>query len=83
MSTGRFRGAGYSTVVNTGTLKLGNNERLASGRAKTVADELIKLGVPASRLTIAGRAKEGLIAADRGPASRNRRVEFHLAFINE
>ena len=61
----------------------GNNERLASGRAKTVADELIKLGVPASRLTIAGRAKEGLIAADRGPASRNRRVEFHLAFINE
>ncbi len=61
----------------------GNNERLASERAKAVADELIKLGVPASSLTIAGRAKEGFIAADRGPASRNRRVEFQLAFANE
>jgi outer membrane protein OmpA-like peptidoglycan-associated protein len=60
-----------------------NNDRLASNRAKAVADELVKLGIPASRLTLAGRAKEGLIAVDRGPASRNRRVEFHLAFINE
>ena len=60
-----------------------NNERLGLNRAKAVADELIGLGVPASRLTVAGRAKEGLISGDRGPASRNRRVEFQLAFVNE
>jgi outer membrane protein OmpA-like peptidoglycan-associated protein len=60
-----------------------NNDRLASNRAQAVASELIKLGVPASRLSIVGRSKEGLIAGDKGPTSRNRRVEFHLAFVNE
>jgi outer membrane protein OmpA-like peptidoglycan-associated protein len=60
-----------------------NNDRLGANRAKAVADELIKLGVPASRLIVVGRAKEGFISGDRGPASRNRRVEFQVAFINE
>ncbi len=60
-----------------------NNERLAANRAKAVADELIALGVPESRLSVAGRAKEGFIAGDKGPTSRNRRVEFQLAFTNE
>ena len=60
-----------------------NNNRLALERARAIAQELSKLGVPASRLILAGRAKEGLIASDQGPNSANRRVEFQLAFANE
>ncbi|MGO9487172.1 MAG: OmpA family protein [Rhodomicrobium sp.] len=60
-----------------------NNNRLALERAKAIAGELGKLGVPASRLILAGRAKEGLIASNQGPTSANRRVEFQLAFANE
>ncbi len=60
-----------------------NNDRLGFNRAKAVSDELMKLGVPASRISVAGRGKESLIAGDKGSNSRNRRVEFQLAFVNE
>jgi outer membrane protein OmpA-like peptidoglycan-associated protein len=60
-----------------------NNDQLGLDRAKAVADTLIELGIPASRLSLVGRAKEGLIVNDKGPASSNRRVEFSLVFPNE
>jgi outer membrane protein OmpA-like peptidoglycan-associated protein len=60
-----------------------NNDQLGFNRAKAVADELIKLGIPANRLSPVGRAKEGLIVNGQGPASSNRRVEFSLVFPNE
>jgi len=52
-------------------------------RAKAAADGLIKLGVPASRLTLASRREEALVTRDTGPASNNRRVEFRLNFVSE
>jgi outer membrane protein OmpA-like peptidoglycan-associated protein len=75
----RLRIIGYTDPLGD----QGNNNRLALERAKAVADELGKLGVPMRRLVLAGRAKQGLIASDQGPESANRRVEFQLTFENE
>jgi outer membrane protein OmpA-like peptidoglycan-associated protein len=78
-TTVRLRLIGYTDLLGDD----GNNNRLALERAKMAAQELGKLGIPASRLILAGRAKERLIAAGQGPASANRRVEFQIAFVSE
>jgi outer membrane protein OmpA-like peptidoglycan-associated protein len=75
----RLRLIGFTDTLGSAE----NNDQLGFNRAKAVADELIKLGIPANRLSLVGRAKEGLIVNDRGPASSNRRVEFSLVFPNE
>ena len=78
-TTVRLRLIGYTDLLGDAE----NNNRLALERARTVAQELSKSGIPASRLILAGRAKERLIAAGQGPASANRRVEFQIAFVSE
>jgi outer membrane protein OmpA-like peptidoglycan-associated protein len=78
-ATLRLRLIGFTDPSGTAE----NNDQLGYNRAKAVADELIKLGVPASRLSLVGRAKEGLIVNDKGATSSNRRVEFGVVFANE
>jgi outer membrane protein OmpA-like peptidoglycan-associated protein len=78
-TTVRLRLIGYTDPLGDTE----NNNRLALERAKAIAGELDKIGIPASRLILAGRAKEGRIASDQGPDSANRRVEFQLAFAHE
>jgi outer membrane protein OmpA-like peptidoglycan-associated protein len=83
----KIMGAGSFTILIIGfTDSLGQskgNEQLGMERAKAAADGLIKLGVPASRLTLASRREEALVTRDTGPASNNRRVEFRLNFVSE
>jgi outer membrane protein OmpA-like peptidoglycan-associated protein len=78
-ATSRLRLVGFTDPSGSAE----NNGQLGYNRAKAVADELIKLGIPASRLSLVGRAKEGLIVNDKGATSSNRRVEFGVVFANE
>ncbi|MCS7277302.1 MAG: OmpA family protein [Aquificaceae bacterium] len=54
------------------------NEKLALRRAQSVKDYLVKAGIPADRIDIAGFGKERYIADNRTPMGRftNRRAEF-------
>ena len=75
----RLRIVGFAD--RTGRAEL--NERLAVERAQTIAEELIRRGAPADRLLIAGRLEAADLAPHHGPGSRNRRVQFELAFPGE
>ena len=57
----------------------GQNQRLSSQRAETVAKYLVGKGVPAERLTAKGYGQEKPIAENTSPAGKrkNRRVELH------
>ncbi len=54
------------------------NEKLALRRAKAVRDYLVKAGIPADRIDIAGFGKERYITDNKTPIGRltNRRAEF-------
>jgi OOP family OmpA-OmpF porin len=54
------------------------NQKLSERRAQTVADELVKDGISASRLTVRGYGKRKPIADNKTEAgrARNRRVEL-------
>jgi outer membrane protein OmpA-like peptidoglycan-associated protein len=56
------------------------NDRLSLMRAERVRDELVKLGIPAGRVRIAGRGeREPLVPTADGVAEpRNRRVEINV-----
>jgi outer membrane protein OmpA-like peptidoglycan-associated protein len=77
-------GRGAPDVVVTGhTDRVGNtpyNDRLSLQRAERVRGELVRLGIPESRIRIAGRGeREPLIATDDEiPEPRNRRVEINV-----
>jgi peptidoglycan-associated lipoprotein len=59
---------------------IGYNRVLGEKRAKAVARELIRLGVPADRLTIVSHGKERpvVVGNDEMSHARNRRVEFEV-----
>ncbi|MFN3598521.1 MAG: OmpA family protein [Aquificaceae bacterium] len=54
------------------------NDKLALKRAQAIRDYLIKAGIPADRIEVAGFGKERYIADNKTPMERftNRRVEF-------
>lgn len=54
------------------------NQRLSERRAQSVADELVRLGVPASAITTAGRGQNDLLVptGDGVAEPQNRRVEI-------
>lgn len=56
------------------------NDRLSLQRAERVRGELVKLGIPESRVQVAGRGeREPLVATgDEVPEPRNRRVEISV-----
>jgi len=78
----RERGAPDIVVIGH-TDRVGNlqfNDRLSLQRAERVRGELIKLGINASRVQVAGRGeREPLVATgDEVPEPRNRRVEISV-----
>jgi outer membrane protein OmpA-like peptidoglycan-associated protein len=56
------------------------NDALSLKRAEKVRDDLVKLGIPADRIQVAGRGKrEPLVPTEEGvPEPRNRRVEISV-----
>ena len=79
-----LRGRGAPDVVVIGhTDRVGNlqfNDRLSLQRAERVRGELVKLGIAASRVQVAGRGeREPLVATgDEVAEPRNRRVEISV-----
>ena len=79
-----LRGRGAPDIVVIGhTDRVGNlqfNDRLSLQRAERVRGELVKLGIPESRVQVAGRGeREPLVATgDEIPEPRNRRVEISV-----
>ena len=79
-----LRGRGAPDVVVIGhTDRVGGlqfNDRLSLQRAERVRGELVKLGIPESRVQVAGRGeREPLVATgDEVPEPRNRRVEISV-----
>lgn len=78
----RERGAPDIVVIGH-TDRVGNlqfNDRLSLQRAERVRGELVKLGIAASRVQVAGRGeREPLVATgDEIPEPRNRRVEISV-----
>jgi outer membrane protein OmpA-like peptidoglycan-associated protein len=70
-------------VVIGHTDRVGNdqyNDRLSLQRAERVRGELVRLGIPESRIRTAGRGeREPLVATDdEVPEPRNRRVEINV-----
>jgi OmpA-OmpF porin, OOP family len=75
--------AAPDVVVIGHTDRIGNeqfNDRLSLQRAERVRSELIKLGIPAGRIQVAGRGeREPLVATpDEVAEPRNRRVEIYV-----
>jgi outer membrane protein OmpA-like peptidoglycan-associated protein len=56
------------------------NDKLSLARAERVRDLLVGLGIPPSRIQVAGRGKRELLVAteDNTPEPRNRRVEINV-----
>ena len=56
------------------------NDALSLKRAERVRDDLVKLGIPADRISVAGRGKrEPMVPTDdEVPETRNRRVEISV-----
>ncbi|MGH1352065.1 MAG: OmpA family protein [Methyloligellaceae bacterium] len=78
-SKARIRVIGYTDPTGTPH----GNVALAVKRATKISKELMKYGVPASRLKVLGRPKGLLLSYDKGPNSSNRRVEFELIYEEE
>ena len=57
-----------------------SNDALSLRRAERMRDELVKAGIPAERISVAGRGeREPLVpTADEVPEPRNRRVEINV-----
>jgi OOP family OmpA-OmpF porin len=57
-----------------------HNRQLSQRRAQNVANELVKLGISASRLSTFGLSESQPLADNRLPEGRmlNRRVEVHI-----
>lgn len=78
----RERGAPDVVVIGhtdrVGTLQY--NDQLSLQRAERVRGELVRLGIPESRIRVAGRGeREPLVATDdEVPEPRNRRVEINV-----
>jgi outer membrane protein OmpA-like peptidoglycan-associated protein len=55
-----------------------SNQSLSERRAKAVADQLVSMGIPASRLTSKGWGETKPVGANNTPEDKavNRRVEF-------
>ncbi|MCS7263004.1 MAG: OmpA family protein [Aquificaceae bacterium] len=70
----RVRIEGFTDHVGTKAY----NERLALRRAQAVRDYLIRAGIPADRIEVAGFGKDRYIADNKTPMGRftNRRAEF-------
>jgi outer membrane protein OmpA-like peptidoglycan-associated protein len=62
------------------TASAAHNQKLSQARAQSVADELIRLGVPAERLAVSGRGEYEPIAPNSTEEGKrkNRRIEFKL-----
>lgn len=60
------------------------NDKLAYKRAKAVKDYLVKMGIPASRIEIIGRGKEGYLFDNKNWLNRftNRRAEFFVMEVS-
>jgi len=56
------------------------NDRLSAQRAETVKGFLVDIGIPAARITTAGRGERELLVrtADEVDEPRNRRVEINV-----
>ncbi len=78
-SNAKIRVIGYTDPTGTPH----GNVALAVKRATKISKELMKFGVPASRLKVLGRPKGLLLSYDKGPNSSNRRVEFELIYEEE
>lgn len=78
---GELKGVKYNTIVITGytdsTGSLNTNNRLSEERAKAVASEFQKAGIPASKIEASGKGPLHPIADNSTPVGRraNRRVE--------
>jgi outer membrane protein OmpA-like peptidoglycan-associated protein len=59
------------------------NDSIAQRRAERVREELVKRGVPATRLLTMGRATGPDLSPDTGENSPNRRVQIEIGFIGE
>jgi len=62
------------------TASAAHNQKLSQARARSVADELIQLGVAGDRLTVTGRGEYDPIAPNTTEEGKrkNRRIEFKL-----
>ena len=62
------------------TASAAHNQKLSQARARSVVDELIKLGVAGERLTVTGRGEYDPIAPNTTEEGKrkNRRIEFKL-----
>lgn len=75
---------GHTVVIEGHSCKFAGsaayNMMLSEKRAKAVADNLIKNGVPADKLKIVGRGNEMVVVAggDKDAQAPNRRVEMYL-----
>ena len=67
---------GHTDTVGT----LVYNDKLSLARAERVRDMLVPLGIPASRIQVAGRGKRELVVQtdDNVSEARNRRVEINV-----
>jgi outer membrane protein OmpA-like peptidoglycan-associated protein len=67
---------GHTDTVGTLTF----NDRLSLARAERVRDMMVGMGIPASRIEVAGRGKRELIVQtdDNVSEARNRRVEINV-----
>ena len=62
------------------TASAAHNQKLSQARAQSVADELIRLGVPRERLVVSGRGEYDPITTNNTEEGKrkNRRIEFKL-----
>ena len=67
---------GHTDTVGTFTY----NDRLSLARAERVRDMMVALGIPASRIQVAGRGKRELVVQtdENVSEARNRRVEINV-----
>lgn len=73
----------YGFTDNTGTMAV--NERVSTGRAKSVESYLVNQGVPVTRLSAQGIPMADYVASNDTPAGRaqNRRVEIYITADQE